>query len=117
MPVILIIFLNIIHWLLVKYCYRFLPGFLSVIGYCIYFLQLYSQLRIVIGNPGIPSKDNYISEEIHEYLKNNSIETKNKFGYFNICRECNILITYEKSISHCKTCGICIVSKVLIKLF
>jgi len=114
MSFVLTIIINSVHWLLVKYSYPFLPLFLVIPGYIIYIMQMGSQFWTAFGNPGIPNRNNYLSEEVVEYLKSNNIQKKTMFEYFKICRTCNILITYDKTISHCDICGICVLGIVIV---
>ncbi len=99
---------NAIHWLTVAFSYPYLPIIFKIIGYMIFFLQIISHGVLALGNPGIPNKNNYLSGELMTYLKDNKLESKTMFEFFRICRECKILITFDKTITHCKQCNICV---------
>lgn len=72
--------------------------------FSIWFLSF---LITIFKNPGIPSKDNYLSKEKRETIES----TANEDGYLS-CNICNVAVKNDIKISHCLTCNICIYGKI-----
>jgi hypothetical protein len=81
----------------------------KIISLTIYSIQFLSQLRATMADPGVPHKNNYVSEEViytmYQHMKINKIETIERY---NICKECNIVVKQEQYVVHCNDCEICI---------
>ncbi len=73
-------------------------------GVTIYLSQTISHLLTALMNPGIPSREHYVTN----YVKETSINLKRKKenGY-KICRICNIIVHDRRNVSHCEECNIC----------
>lgn len=103
------------HWFTYRYCYSIIPPGFTYVANLIYLIQIFSHYYTILANPGIPHKSNYLSEELTEFMKNSKREKETHFGYFVICKTCNILITQERKVTHCDQCNICVYGKNMIK--
>ena len=69
-----------------------------------------SQITCTIINPGIPHRNNYVSDgvmlSIYQQVKQNNY----KFDKYRVCKICNILVNVEQNITHCEDCNICVES-------
>ncbi len=82
-----------------------LPDTFYYLGTLVYITQIVSHLLTVIINPGVPSRDHYITT----YAKDKALELKSprESGY-KICKECNIIVHDRKNVAHCYDCNICV---------
>jgi hypothetical protein len=78
------------------------------IGICLYIVQTSSQLYTSLINPGIPHRNNYLSEAVMETMYKNHRLNNVKFDKYRLCRNCNILVNLEQNITHCEDCNICV---------
>ncbi len=71
-------------------------------------MQIISQLVCTILNPGIPNRNNYVSDgvmhSIYQQVKYNNY----KFDKYRVCKICNIIVTVDQDITHCEDCNICV---------
>jgi hypothetical protein len=110
------ILLAIINLANLGLCYFVYPNthiVIKYIGLIIYLIQNSSQLYCTMINPGIPSRNNYLSEEViftmYRYMKENNI----KFDKYRVCGICNILVFIEQQVIHCEDCNICVEGKLM----
>jgi hypothetical protein len=75
---------------------------LSYIGFCIYLTQTVSHVLTACLNPGIPSRENYITT----HVKEKEIDMGKREGY-KICKHCNIIVHERYNVSHCDECALC----------
>jgi hypothetical protein len=107
MSIILFLLINTFNNLLMLFVYPYSHYLFKYIGNTIYVLQVFSQIYTTIINPGIPNRNNYISEEVMETLYHNMRLNDVMFDKYRICRQCNILVTIDENIIHCDECDIC----------
>ena len=62
-----------------------------------------------IITPGIPHRNNYISDEVMETLYQNMRLNNVNFDKYRVCKQCNILVNTEQKITLCEECDICII--------
>jgi len=99
---------NLVYVLLKFYVYPVLPDTFFYLGTIVYITQIVSHFSTVVINPGIPSRDHYITT----YAKEKALELKSprESGY-KICKECNIIVHDRKNVAHCYDCNICVEGK------
>ena len=101
------IFMSILVYPNIHSAFRYL-------GLIIYLIQILSHIFTSIINPGIPHRNNYISESVMEILYNSMKLSELNFRKYKICKICNILVNSEDHVVHCEDCGVCIKSKYII---
>jgi hypothetical protein len=85
---------------------------MKYIGNTLYVIQVISQIYTTIINPGIPHRNNYISDEVMETLYQNMRLNNVNFDKYRICRQCNILVNTDQHITHCEECDVCIIGDI-----
>ena len=108
MSIILFLIINLINTFLIFFVYQELYFLLKYAGGVIYILQVFSQLYCTIINPGIPHRNNYVSETIMHSIYQNVKYNNYKFDKYRVCKRCNILVTVDQDIVHCDDCDICV---------
>lgn len=108
MSVALLTVINLLNYCLYFYIYTKLGQAAKIIGSAIFIIQNLSQIFTTIINPGIPHKNNYLSDEViyrmYRYMKENNI----KFDKYRVCSKCNILVFTSDNVTHCNECDICV---------
>jgi hypothetical protein len=116
MSIILFLIINIINGLLLLYAYQSIHSIFRDIGLLNYILQTFSQISCSITNPGIPHRNNYVSDgvmfSIYQQIKQNNC----KLDKYRVCKICNILVSAQQDITHCEDCNICVESTILLIL-
>ncbi len=101
--------------LLIGFVYSELYFALKYAGLMIYLLQIFSQIYCTLINPGIPHRNNYVSDGIMHTIYQNVKHNNYKFDKYRVCKRCNILVTVEQQVTHCEECNICVEGKFLKK--
>lgn len=97
--------INIVNYLLFQFVYNDLSDFLYYLGLTIYLTQTISHTLTACINPGIPSREHYITK----YVKETSLSIKrSKESGYKICRICNIIVHERNDVAHCEDCNICV---------
>lgn len=108
MSILLFAIINTFNLLLLFFVYPKLGDIMKWVGIVIYVLQVTSQVLTTIINPGIPHRNNYVSdgvmETIHQHMKENNM----KFDKYRVCKGCNILVNIDQNVTHCEDCDICV---------
>lgn len=108
MSLILFFVINVINYLLIKFVYDDLNFFFKYCGVIVYILQVISQTHCTLSNPGIPHRNNYVSDSvmhmIYQGVKSNHV----RFDKYRVCKRCNILVTLDQHVTHCEECNICV---------
>jgi hypothetical protein len=84
---------------------------LKYIGNTIFLTQLISQCYTTLVNPGIPNRNNYVSQGVMETIYRHMRHNDSVFEKYRVCKECNILVKLEQSVMHCEDCNICVEGK------
>ena len=108
MSIILFLAINVFNTFLILVIYPNTHYLVKYIGNTIYVLQVISQIYTTIINPGIPHRNNYISEDVMETIYQNMKMNDVNLEKYRVCRQCNILVMTEQKITHCEECDICI---------
>lgn len=93
---------NITFALLNFFIFPYLGDVIRYIGVATFFLQVFSHAFTALINPGIPSRDFYVS---------NNRDLLDKAGY-KVCKICNIVVHVNQNVSHCEDCNICVEGKI-----
>ncbi len=102
-------FINIIHSILVYFVFIDLPSIFYYLGTTVYLSQVISHVLTCTINPGVPSRDHYITS----YVKIKALEAKSyKESGYKICRDCNIIVHERKNVAHCPDCDLCVEGKI-----
>ncbi len=109
MSIILFFAVNLFNAFLIIAIYPKTHYLMKYIGNTLYVIQVISQIYTTIINPGIPHRNNYISDEVMDTLYQNMRLNNVNFDKYRICRQCNILVNIEQQITHCDECDICII--------
>ncbi len=124
MSIILFVIINFLNALLIYFVYQELYFLLKYAGLMIYVIQVFSQISCTLINPGIPHRNNYVSDSIMHTIYQNIKHNNTKFDKYRVCKRCNILVTLEQQVTHCEDCNICVEGKnnfdnchILIKYF
>jgi len=88
------------------YVYDFFGFIIKIIGIVIFAFWLCMYVYTCLTNPGIPSKDYFMSKEKRDYIE----ESESQVGYLT-CSICNVFVKKSVQIGHCLTCKICIIGK------
>ena len=75
-----------------------------IFSLAIYAIFLISFLITFLTNPGIPTRDLYLSKEIRNIINR---DTESNEGYLT-CNICNVFVKSDIKIGHCLSCKICI---------
>jgi hypothetical protein len=103
-----------VHVLLYNLVYRELPLVFSILGISIYLSQIISHLLTAVINPGVPSREYFISS----YVKEKALSLKsNRDSGYKICKICNIIVHERKNVSHCEDCNICVEGNCIYKIY
>ena len=62
-------------------------------------------------NPGIPNKNNYISDNVMQIIYMNMKMSGLTFDKYRTCKICNILVNKDDIVIHCDDCNICVKGK------
>jgi hypothetical protein len=90
------------------FTYSSITWMLKVIGLLLYLIQICSHLFTLFANPGLPDKNNYISEEVIGIIVKNAEYNSNCLKNYIKCETCNILVNAKSEVIHCKDCNLCI---------
>ena len=108
MSILLFLIINFVNLLLMLFVYNQLHYIMKYIGLTIYIVQVLSQTICTLANPGIPHRNNYVSDSvmhtIYQSIKSNYL----KFERYRVCKRCNILVTLDQQVTHCEECNICV---------
>ena len=74
---------------------KYLPAFVKVVGFIVYFIFFFSYSYTALINPGYPKHD----------IDSITGEPRKKFYY---CSTCKMFVNREKNTSHCPDCDICV---------
>lgn len=82
-----------------------MPEAFYYMGLVIYLSQAISHVLTATINPGIPSREYYISN----YVRNvsSTVKRRKESGY-KMCKICNIIVHERKNVCHCEDCNICV---------
>lgn len=109
MSLILFIITGIIQSSIVYLGFNHMGHTNKIINLLIYGIQFLSQLIATLANPGVPHKNNYVSEEVvytmYQHMKLQNVKT---IDTYRICQECNIVVKQEQNVTHCDECDICV---------
>lgn len=81
-----------------------MTGVFSILSSILYFLQIVSHMITALINPGLPSRDHYITT----YVKIKALNLSLKNDGYKICKVCNICVHSRKNVSHCQDCDVCV---------
>jgi len=108
MSIFLFLMVNLTNAGLILFVHKELSFLFRIIGLAIYITQIISQVTCTLINPGIPHRNNYVSDgvmhSIYQQIKYNNY----KFDKYRVCKICNIIVTVEQNITHCEDCNICV---------
>ena len=90
------------------YCLPMINIFFKLIGLLLYITQVLSHLFTMLINPGLPDKNNYISNEVINIFQNNSEYDSSFLKKYRKCDICNILVQTKNEVIHCENCNICV---------
>lgn len=107
MSLILFLVVNVFNSLLLIFVYPKFHYLVKYTGMLIYFLQVLSQTYTTLRNPGIPHRNNYVSDTIMHTIYQNIRYNNYKFDKYRICKACNILVNTDQKVTHCEECNIC----------
>ncbi len=110
MSIILFIIINFINALLNYFIYTQLHLYMRLIGISIFSIQVLSQIYCTIKNPGIPHRNNYVSDSLMHTIYQNIKHSNTRFDKYRVCKRCNILVSVDQSVTHCEECNICVES-------
>jgi hypothetical protein len=111
MSIILFVIINFLNALLISFVYQELYFILKYVGLMIYVVQVISQVLCTMINPGIPHRNNYVSDSIMHTIYQNIKHNDYKFDKYRVCKRCNILVMVEQQVTHCEDCNICVEGK------
>lgn len=111
MSIILFVIINLVNAMLIFFVYKELYVILKLIGVSIYIIQVFSQVTCTLINPGIPHRNNYVSDSIMHTIYQNIKYNNYKFDKYRVCKICNILVSVEQDVTHCEECNICVEGK------
>ncbi len=108
MSILLLAITNAINFLFIYFIYPRIFIIFKLIGLSIFIIQNLSQIFTTLINPGIPNKNNYISDSIMQIIYKNMKLSGIKFDKYRICKQCNILVQKDDDVIHCDECDICV---------
>ncbi len=79
-------------------------------GLIIYLTQGISHLITACINPGIPSREYYLSNFINKRKTITTLKHLKDEGY-KICKICNIIVHNYEAVIHCDDCCVCVKGK------
>ena len=97
-----------INFLFIIFIYPKLYFLFKYFGLGIFLIQIITQLYTTMINPGIPNKNNYVSDSVMQIITQNMKLSGLKFDKYRICKICNILVTKDDNVIHCEDCDICV---------
>ncbi len=97
--------------------YPYLSLFLRLISYCVFLFEFVTQTYCTFINPGIPSRNNFISERIIHLIGQGLQVDPNYLNKYRICKKCNIIVPADQPITHCDICNICVESMIFFNNF
>lgn len=77
---------------------------LTYIGYSVFTVFLFSFLKTVLTNPGIPERNYILTQEIKSKLRNSLTDNT-----LLTCHTCGLCVNSTTKIGHCLSCKICII--------
>jgi hypothetical protein len=108
MSFLLIFLINLANFLFIIYIYPYIYFIFKYIGITIYLIQSISHIYTTLINPGIPNKNNYISDNVLQIIYANMKMSGVTFNNYLNCKICNILVNKEDNVVHCDDCDICV---------
>lgn len=108
MSLVLMAITNAVNFLFIFLIYPKIHFAFKYIGLSIFIIQTLSQIFTMLINPGIPNKNNYISDSVMQIIYQNMKLSGLTFDKYRICKICNILVSKEDSVIHCDDCNICV---------
>ena len=85
------------------FIYPIINIFFFLVGIILYLCQVISQFYTALINPGVPTKNYFMSKSVFFNLDHFKNTEKYKF-----CGICQIIVKNDNSIIHCSNCNICI---------
>ncbi len=113
MSILLLSITNAINLLFIYFIYPRVFFVFKYIGLAIFLVQITSQVYTTLINPGIPHKNNYISDSVMQIIYKNMKLSGLTFDKYRICKICNILVNKDQDVIHCDECNICVEGKIL----
>jgi hypothetical protein len=117
MSFLLMFIINLANFLFIIYIYPNIYYIFKYIGITIYLIQSISHIYTMLINPGIPNKNNYISDNVLQIIYANMKISGITFNNYRNCKICNILVNKEDNVIHCDDCDICIKGILFVYLF
>jgi hypothetical protein len=117
MSILLFVIVNLINALLIRFVYEEIYFLLKYIGLLIYILQVLSQIHCTLANPGIPHRNNYVSDTVMHTIYQSVKCNQLKFDKYRVCKRCNILVTSDQRVTHCEECNICVEGRSIVLLY
>ena len=111
MSLILYLLFFILSILFIYLIYPDLSPFMRLIALFVFLFQFITQSFCTLNNPGIPHRNNFISERIIHLISQGLQDNPNYLNNYRICKKCNIIIPTDTPITHCDICNICCESK------
>jgi len=108
MSIFLLFLINLANFLFIIFIYPYIYFVFKYIGITIYLGQTISHIYTMLINPGIPNKNNYISENVLQIIYENMKMSGITFDKYRTCKICNILVNKDDSVIHCDDCDICV---------
>jgi len=108
MSFLLLFLVNLANFLFLIFIYPHIYLVFKYIGISIYLIQSISQIYTMLINPGIPNKNNYISENVLQIIYLNMKMSGITFEKYRTCKVCNILVNKDDNVIHCDDCDICV---------
>jgi len=108
MSVLLLAITNAINFLFIYLIYPKIYFVLKYIGLGIFIVQNLSQIYTSLINPGVPHKNNYISDSVMQIIYKNMKLSGVSFNKYRVCKICNILVNKDDYVIHCDECNICV---------
>lgn len=91
------------------YIYEHFNLIVEILGSVIFGVWILNYLFTCFTNPGIPSKEYFMSKKKRDYIE----ESESQIGYLT-CSICNVFVKKNIQIGHCLTCKICILGKLFL---
>lgn len=103
MSILLILVVIVVQIVQIIFTYSNISIILNIVGYAICFVFFVTFLITMLKNPGIPTRDFYLSQQTENAIKNQEKEED-----YLICYTCNVYVNKDIKIGHCLTCNVCI---------
>ena len=108
MSLLLLALTNTANFLFIFFIYPNIYIGFKYFGISIFLIQVMIHLYTMLINPGIPNKNNYISENVLQIIYMNMKMSGMTFDKYRTCKICNILVNKEDGVIHCDDCNICV---------